>query len=108
MFASSEIKDERKSRYGGGPHGLGKHFLIVLSLKIYPFKNHFHNISGDPDSYKLRKIEQNVVIPKIIRERAKYEKCSEENKGNCTTFRFINYLKKLIVLNCVKCLEIVV
>ena len=37
--------------------------------------------SGDPDSYKLRKIEQNVVIPKIVRERAKYEKCSEENKG---------------------------
>ncbi|CAH1736014.1 COX assembly mitochondrial protein homolog [Aphis gossypii] len=62
MSASSEIKDERKSRYGGGPHGL-----------------------GDPDSYSLRKIEQNVVIPKIVRERAKYEKCSEENKvfGDC-------------------------
>lgn len=46
---------------------------------------------GDPDSYKLRKIEQNVVIPKIVRERAKYEKCSEENKGNTTKSRFVVY-----------------
>lgn len=38
--------------------------------------------SGDPDDYTLRRIEQNVVIPKIVRERAKYEKCSEENKCN--------------------------
>jgi len=62
MFASSEVTGERKPRYAGGPHGL-----------------------GDPDDYKLRKIEQNVVIPKIVRERAKYEKCSEENKnfGDC-------------------------
>jgi len=46
---------------------------------------------GDPDSYKLRKIEQNVVIPKIVRERAKYEKCSEENKGYITRSRFVIY-----------------
>lgn len=39
---------------------------------------------GDPDNYNLRKIEQNVLIPKIIRERAKNEKCSEENKGIIT------------------------
>lgn len=38
-------------------------------------------ISGDPDDYSLRKIEQNVVIAKIVREKAKYEKCSEENKS---------------------------
>lgn len=36
---------------------------------------------GDPDDFSLRKIEQNVVIPKIVRERAKYEKCFEQNKG---------------------------
>jgi len=46
---------------------------------------------GDPDNYKLRKIEQNVVIPKIVRERAKYEKCSEENKGIITRSGFVIY-----------------
>jgi len=43
----------------------------------------FITILGDPDDYSLRKIEQNVVIAKIVREKAKYEKCSEENKGTC-------------------------
>ncbi|VVC29038.1 Hypothetical protein CINCED_3A007009 [Cinara cedri] len=62
MVAMSEVKENRKPRYGGGPHGL-----------------------GDPDDYKLRKIEANVLIPKIIREKAKYEKCAVENKvfGDC-------------------------
>lgn len=40
-----------------------------------------YNISGDPNDYSLRKVEQNVVIAKIVREKAKYEKCSVENKG---------------------------
>jgi len=80
MFASSEIKVERTPRYAGGPHNLGMHVLInffsptICLLQIY--------FLGDPDDIKLRKIEQNVVIPKIVRERAKYEKCSEENKSN--------------------------
>ncbi|XP_050434423.1 COX assembly mitochondrial protein homolog [Adelges cooleyi] len=62
MFNSSEKTETRKSRYSGGPHGL-----------------------GDPDDYSLRKIEQNVLIPKIVREKAKYEKCAELNKafGDC-------------------------
>lgn len=27
MSASKEVNNERKSRYGGGPHGLGMHIL---------------------------------------------------------------------------------
>ncbi|XP_053694998.1 COX assembly mitochondrial protein homolog [Sabethes cyaneus] len=39
----------------GGPHGL-----------------------GDPNDKRLRKVEVEVLIPKIMRERAKTEKCLEE------------------------------
>ncbi|XP_055539147.1 COX assembly mitochondrial protein homolog [Wyeomyia smithii] len=39
----------------GGPHGL-----------------------GDPNDRRLRKVEIEVLIPKIMRERAKTEKCVEE------------------------------
>ncbi|XP_050544400.1 COX assembly mitochondrial protein homolog [Daktulosphaira vitifoliae] len=62
MFGSSQEKEHRTPRYAGGPHGL-----------------------GDPDDYNLRKIEENVLIPKVVRERAKYEKCAELNKafGDC-------------------------
>ncbi|XP_063702440.1 COX assembly mitochondrial protein homolog [Culicoides brevitarsis] len=46
----------------GGPHGL-----------------------GDPDDRSLRKVELEVCIPKIIRERTKLYKCPEEVKEfeNC-------------------------
>ncbi|XP_050078744.1 COX assembly mitochondrial protein homolog [Anopheles maculipalpis] len=42
----------------GGPHGL-----------------------GDPDDRRLRKVELEVLIPKIMRERAKTEKCLPEVKA---------------------------
>uniref|UniRef100_A0AAG5CV96 COX assembly mitochondrial protein n=1 Tax=Anopheles atroparvus TaxID=41427 RepID=A0AAG5CV96_ANOAO len=42
----------------GGPHGL-----------------------GDPDDRRLRKVEVEVLIPKIMRERAKTEKCVAEVKA---------------------------
>uniref|UniRef100_A0A182W9P6 COX assembly mitochondrial protein n=1 Tax=Anopheles minimus TaxID=112268 RepID=A0A182W9P6_9DIPT len=42
----------------GGPHGL-----------------------GDPDDRRLRKVELEVLIPKIMRERAKTEKCLTEVKA---------------------------
>lgn len=32
MFASSEQEDERKSRYAGGPHGLGMHTYLKFNL----------------------------------------------------------------------------
>lgn len=41
----------------GGPHGL-----------------------GDPNDRRLRKVEREVLIPKIMRERAKTEKCIPEVK----------------------------
>lgn len=45
---------------------------------------------GDPDDYSLRKIEQNVVITKIVREKAKYEKCAEQNKSILNLVYIIN------------------
>lgn len=33
---------------------------------------------GDPDDRTLRKVEIDVMIPKLIREKAKAEKCKEE------------------------------
>ncbi|XP_052897949.1 COX assembly mitochondrial protein homolog [Anopheles moucheti] len=42
----------------GGPHGL-----------------------GDPEDRRLRKVELEVLIPKIMRERAKTEKCLTEVKA---------------------------
>uniref|UniRef100_A0A1B6G0H2 COX assembly mitochondrial protein n=1 Tax=Cuerna arida TaxID=1464854 RepID=A0A1B6G0H2_9HEMI len=44
-----------KARRNRGPHGL-----------------------GDPDDTFLRKVEEQVLIPKMIRERSRAEKCSEE------------------------------
>ncbi|GAB1866722.1 COX assembly mitochondrial protein [Camponotus japonicus] len=40
---------------------------------------------GDPDDKSLRKVEKNVLIPKIMRERTKTEKCVNEVKDfhNC-------------------------
>lgn len=43
---------------GGGPHGL-----------------------GDPDDRTLRRVEREVLIPKIMREKAKTEKCPDEVKA---------------------------
>lgn len=51
---------------------------------------------GNPDDFTLRKIEQNVVIPKIVRERAKYEKCAEQNKSN---FNSLYFLFSLFILD---------
>lgn len=39
-------------------------------------------ISGDPDDRSLRKVEKNVLIPKLMRERIKSDKCANEVKGN--------------------------
>lgn len=34
MFASSDVNDERKSRYGGGPHGLGKYIFFKTTYPL--------------------------------------------------------------------------
>lgn len=40
---------------------------------------------GDPDDKSLRKVEKEVLIPKIMRERTKTEKCHElvQEWGKC-------------------------
>ncbi|KAL6435245.1 hypothetical protein ACFW04_005367 [Cataglyphis niger] len=37
---------------------------------------------GDPDDKSLRKVEKDVLIPKLLRDRTKTEKCIKEVKGN--------------------------
>lgn len=56
---------------------------MVIPLKCLHYLLKFHkkrsNIVviaiGDPDDKSLRKVEKEVLIPKIMRERAKTEKC---------------------------------
>ncbi|XP_032683841.1 COX assembly mitochondrial protein homolog [Odontomachus brunneus] len=36
---------------------------------------------GDPDDRSLRKVEKDVLIPKLMRERTKAEKCVDEVHG---------------------------
>lgn len=38
-------------------------------------------ILGDPDDTFLRKVEKDILIPKILRERSRKEKCFEEYTG---------------------------
>ncbi|KAG6443313.1 COX assembly mitochondrial protein homolog [Manduca sexta] len=51
----AEAKTVLPPKFAAGPHGL-----------------------GDPDDRSLRKVEVEVVIPKLIREKAKTEKCTQE------------------------------
>lgn len=60
-----------------GPHGLGRSIQRVLSYRLN------HGIpeltsSGDPDDMSLRKVEAEILVPKIMRDRAKKEKCIPE------------------------------
>lgn len=43
-------------------------------------------IPGDPADLSLRKVEEQVLIPKIMRERAKAEKCVDEVKGKVLNY----------------------
>lgn len=51
------------------------------TLKIFKkFSNIciFREIPGDPEDKSLRRVEKEVCIPKVMREKAKVEKCFEE------------------------------
>ncbi|XP_063829531.1 COX assembly mitochondrial protein homolog [Ostrinia nubilalis] len=61
-------------KFADGPHGL-----------------------GDPDDRSLRKVEIEVVIPKLMREKAKVEKCPKE------VFDFEQCCKESSLLMVVKC-----
>ncbi|XP_065354085.1 COX assembly mitochondrial protein homolog [Cloeon dipterum] len=56
--AQDPLKEFKRHETGKGPHGL-----------------------GDPEDKSLRKVEEQVLIPKIMRERAKVEKCTDEVKA---------------------------
>lgn len=44
---------------------------------------------GDPDDKTLRKVEEEILIPQKMRDKAKNEKCIEEVKGNIHVFEKI-------------------
>ncbi|XP_076160415.1 COX assembly mitochondrial protein homolog [Ptiloglossa arizonensis] len=69
-----EIKELHRMRYTGGPHNL-----------------------GDPDDKTLRKVEEEILIPQKMRDKAKNEKCIEEVK------EFSNCCKAASFLMVVKC-----
>lgn len=61
------------SKLGGGPKGL-----------------------GDPDDRSLRKVEKDVMVPKLMRERTKTEKCVDEVKefhDCCLQFGLLHVVK---------------
>lgn len=55
------------------------------------------NILGDPDDRSLRRVEKDVMIPKLIRDKAKKEKCIKE------VAEFENCCKDSSLLMVVKC-----
>ncbi|XP_037024416.1 COX assembly mitochondrial protein homolog [Bradysia coprophila] len=75
MVVDTQQKDGvLPNRMGGGPHGL-----------------------GDPDDKQLRKVEKEILVPKIMRERAKETHCAEVVKAFETCCKANNVL---MVVNC--------
>ncbi len=62
-------------RYRGGPHGVGQ--ILYIHFK----KEEHFSCLGDPNDKSLRKVELEVCIPGIIRERAHREKCDQLING---------------------------
>ena len=56
--------------------------MISPSFEVRIFYVYFMFISGDPNDKSLRKVEKDVLVPKLMRERTKSEKCVNEVKGN--------------------------
>ena len=80
-MAAETIKTEKgvlKKGMTGGPHGLGECLVFFFMLICFMFCNPY---LGDPEDQSLRKVELNVMIPKIIRERSMNEKCVAEYEG---------------------------
>ncbi|XP_033340058.2 COX assembly mitochondrial protein homolog [Megalopta genalis] len=50
---------------------------VEYGLHSLKFNSGPHNL-GDPDDTTLRKVEKDVLIPQLIRDKAKDEKCKEE------------------------------
>lgn len=72
-------------RYRGGPHGVGQIFHKE-DLFIYKEKRIFSCL-GDPNDKTLRKVEIEVCIPGIVRERAHREKCHQLINGKTNQIR---------------------
>ncbi|XP_017890345.1 COX assembly mitochondrial protein homolog [Ceratina calcarata] len=51
--------------------------IMTKTEMTVPWKGGPHDL-GDPDDKSLRKVEKDVLIPQIMRDRAKTEKCVQE------------------------------
>lgn len=93
MAQQGEIKTVLSSKLSGGPHGLGKPTMKFITIERISFESipnfggcFFETkwlyrqvtVSGDPDDKTLRTSEIKVLIPQIIRERARKIKCVPE------------------------------
>lgn len=65
-------------KLAGGPHGLGT-FILFINRNIEIFiLIMIIQFAGDPNDRYLRKVEKEVMIPKLMREKARSEKCVPE------------------------------
>lgn len=74
MFKREESFAVLPQKFGGGPHGLGIYSSVLKNSGL----SSILLFSGEPDDRTLRKVEREVLIPKIMREKAKVEKCFDE------------------------------
>jgi Cytochrome c oxidase biogenesis protein Cmc1 like len=100
---AAEQYTEQVQKLYGGPLGLGKinsktlvNFIINGKIKKYFFLK-LNNLKGDPKDRSLRKVEKEVLVPQIMRDRGKVEKCVAEVKD------FEACCKKSSLLMIVKC-----
>lgn len=72
-------------KFSDGPHGLGTQFYSGYFSEIFTITAYTILFTGDPDDRSLRKVETEVVIPKLVREKARTEKCipEVENFNKC-------------------------
>ena len=56
--------------------------IVYSSVSEVLFDNNPIFKTGDPDDRTLRRVELEIKIPQIMRDRAKTEKCAQEFKGS--------------------------
>lgn len=72
------------SKFAGGPWGLGNFiyrfttckFLLISLLVFFCLAIHLSWI-GDPEDTTLRKVEKEILIPNMIKKKAKIDYCKE-------------------------------
>lgn len=76
------------SHLGGGPMNLGGQYIVTELLTftsrtyiVFLTASMIPRITGDPDDRTLRKVEKDILILNLIREKTHKEKCHVEAEG---------------------------